>query len=120
MDEMAQAINAYTAAAGHRSLRQQEAEVFRRVNAELRNARTANGLARVRALAKTDQLWLAVSSAVRDPANQLPVKLRAQLVSIARAVQREVQSAEPDIEFLVAVNENVAAGLDGESSQTPG
>ena len=36
---------------------------------------------------------------------------RAGLVSIALSVSRCHESAQPDYDFLIAVNENIAAGL---------
>jgi flagellar protein FlaF len=108
------AANAYAVAATHRSHREQEADVFRGVNAALRVARDRGGIiARVRALADNDRLWITVLGLVRDPANSLPPALRASLVSVGLAVQREMQRDAPDLEFLIAVNENVAAGLSG-------
>ena len=107
-----QAMKAYSAAASLRSLREQEADIFRRVNAGLRAAGEGGGkVARVRALADNDRLWLAVLGLVRDPANALPAPLRAALVSVGLAVQREMQRDAPDFAFLAAVNENVASGL---------
>ncbi|MBV9537672.1 MAG: hypothetical protein JOY70_01930 [Acidisphaera sp.] len=109
------AATAYATAASHRSQREQEADVFRRANAALRVARDKGGMvARVRALADNDRLWLTVIGLVRDPANALPAGLRASLVSVGLAVQREMQSDQPDFEFLLAVNENIARGLSGQ------
>ena len=106
------AARAYRSSTDRRSLREQEADVFRRVVGALRQARQAQDrVAQARALADNRRLWTAVSDLVRDPANQLPVPLRASIVSIGVAVQREMEGPEPDWEFLIAVNENLAAGL---------
>jgi len=48
-----------------------------------------------------------------DPDNALPAELRASIVSVGIAVQREMASAEPNFDFLLKVNENIAAGLSG-------
>ena len=48
---------------------------------------------------------------MQDPQNGLPPDLRASIVSVGMAVQREMQSDTPDFEFLIAVNEDIAAGL---------
>jgi flagellar protein FlaF len=109
-----QAMMAYAAAASTRPLREQEAEVFRRTNAVLRRGREAGGITRVRAIADNERLWSAVIELVQDPDNQLPMPLRAQLVSVGLAVQRELRKPEPDFAFLIAVNENIAAGLAGD------
>ena len=114
---MNDAVRAYATAAGHRGLREQEADVFRRVIGALRRARDGGGsLERVRALAEDDLLWLTVIGLLRDPANQLPESVRAPLVGIGLAVQREIQRESPDLHFLIAVNENIAAALSGETA----
>ena len=108
------AARAYRSSADRRSLREQEADVFRRVVGALRQARTLDDqTAQARALADNRRLWTAVTDLVRDPANQLPVPLRASIASIGVAVQREMDGLEPDWEFLISVNENLAAGLAG-------
>ncbi len=112
MSNIKQAVRAYAAAAEFRSLREQEAEVFRLANASLRRARESDRrLVRVRALADNDRLWLAVMGLVSDPANALPETLRASIISVGLAVQREMQRDSPNFDFLIAVNENIAAGL---------
>lgn len=130
MPHAANAARAYQAGAAHRSLRQQEADVFRRASFVLRSCAqgsgaqgsgaqgsgtdsggAANPVTRVRALADNRRLWSMVMDLVRDPANQLPVAIRANLVSIGLAVGREMDKAEPDFSFLAEVNEQIAAGL---------
>jgi flagellar protein FlaF len=112
---MNQATQAYAAAATHRSPREQEADVFRRANGALMTARNADPLQRVRAIADNRRLWLTVSDLMRDPSNALPVELRASVVSVGIAVQREMDRDSPDFDFLIAVNENIAAGLAGQA-----
>ncbi len=115
MANMLHASRAYAASAANRPVREQEADVFRRVNAALRHARTpagtANRAATSRALADNERLWAAVIDLVRDPANALPAPLRASIASIGLAVQREMRTASPDLDFLLAINESIAAGL---------
>jgi flagellar biosynthesis regulator FlaF len=48
---------------------------------------------------------------MRDPLNSLPPDLRASIVSVGLAVQREMANDKPDFDFLIAINENIAAGL---------
>ena len=105
------AERAYAAAAATRSLRAQEAEVFIRVIATLRQGARGSGTDRARALADTSLLWSSVLNQVRDPANQLPERLRGMIASVAMAVQREVAQEQPKFDFLIEVNENIAAGL---------
>jgi flagellar biosynthesis regulator FlaF len=110
---MADIVRAYGAARAARDPREQEADVFRRVTGGLRAAQQHDGSAKVRAVADNRRLWLAVESALADPANQLPPAMRAGLISLGRAVQREMDQGEPDIAFLIEVNEQVADGLVG-------
>jgi flagellar biosynthesis activator protein FlaF len=113
MLSLRQASNAYAASASHRSLREQEAEVFKRTNAVLRRAMQRGGVARVRALADNQLLWSTVTTLLVDPDNALPAELRAAIVSVAMAVQREMRASEPDFEFLLTINQNMADGLSG-------
>lgn len=109
---MADIVRAYGAARAARDPREQEADIFRRVTGGLRAVQQVpDGPARVRAVADNRRLWLAVESALTDPANQLPPPMRAGLISLGRAVQREMDQGEPDIAFLIEVNDQVAQGL---------
>jgi flagellar biosynthesis regulator FlaF len=113
---MTNVARAYAAAASHRGLREQEADIFMRTNAALRRAHEGGRtLDRVRALADNDRLWTAVIDLLRDPENALPAQLKASMVSVGRTVQREMQRETPDLGFLIQVNENIAAGLSGGS-----
>ncbi len=107
------AAQAYAAAAGHRSLREQEADVFRHAGAALRHARAIGAAAEARAVADNDRLWSMVLDLVRDPTNALPVPLRAGIVSIGLVVQRELRGVAPDVDFVAAVKETIARGLAG-------
>jgi flagellar biosynthesis activator protein FlaF len=111
MSSHASVARAYAAAQGLRSVREQEADLFLRTNAALRASRGAGSLPLVRALADTSRLWGAVIDLVRDPENALPIPLRASIVSVGLAVQREVERPTPDIDFLLAVNADLAEGL---------
>jgi flagellar protein FlaF len=108
-----QASSAYAASAAHRSLRDQEADVFRRTNAVLRRGREKGGIARVRALADNQLLWATVMNLLLDPDNALPPALRAAIVSVGLSVQREMARPAPDFEFLLTINKNMADGLSG-------
>ncbi|HEY4252826.1 MAG TPA: flagellar biosynthesis regulator FlaF [Roseomonas sp.] len=107
------ALRAYGAARAAMDPRTQEADVFRRVIGALRAALETDDQRRVRAIADNRRLWLAVESAASHPANILPEALRQGLISLGRAVRREMDSTAPDLGFLIAVNEQVAAGLSG-------
>lgn len=104
---------AYQAAASHRSLREQEADVFKYVNYMLNNARTGRKLDQVRAIADNRRLWTTLLNVLHDPDNPLPAELRASIISVGQAVQREMHNGAPNFPFLIAVNESIAAGLCG-------
>ena len=114
MQTLGQASRAYEAAATHRSQREQEADVFRRASGALKAARNANPIQRVQAIADNRRLWITVAGLMRDPLNALPEELRASIVSVGMAVQREMDQASPDFDFLIGINENIAAGLSGQ------
>lgn len=111
MQMMSQAARAYQAAASHRSQRDQEADVFRRASGALKAARETGATAQSQAIADNRRLWLTVTDLMRDPQNALPPQLRASIVSVGMAVQREMASETPDLDFLIAINENIAEGL---------
>ncbi|WP_198377604.1 flagellar biosynthesis regulator FlaF [Neoroseomonas rubea] len=105
---------AYGATRAARDPREQEADIIRRVTFGLREARERDDdIARVKAVADNRRLWLAMESALLHPSNQLPQQMRAGLISLGRMVQREMDGAEPDMAFLIEVNEQVAEGLAG-------
>lgn len=105
-----QATRAYGAAANLRSGKQQEADVFRRATGALRNV-AGSELDRTRALAENRLLWSTVIALMKDPANALSSELRAGIVSVGMAVQRELDRPAPDVNFIIAVNESMTAGL---------
>ena len=105
------AARAYQASADNRTLKAQEADVFHRANGALRSAQGGTTADCVRAIADNRRLWLTVMGLVQDPDNQLPEGVKAAIVSVGRSVQRAMDNPSPDLEFLIAVNENVAAGL---------
>jgi len=105
---------AYQVQAARRSLREQEADVFRRVTGGLRAAK-ADPVLQGRAVADNVRLWLMLGDVLRDPTNALPAELRAEIVSVGQALQREMTRPRPDLDFLIHVNENITAGLSGAS-----
>ncbi|MEO3473322.1 flagellar biosynthesis regulator FlaF [Roseomonas sp. CAU 1739] len=110
---LADIVRAYGAARAARDPREQEADVIRRVNFGLRASLQDEGPGRVRAVADNRRLWLAMETALLDPSNQLPPPMRAGLVSLGRAVLREMDAPVPDLAFLIEVNDQVATGLVG-------
>jgi flagellar biosynthesis regulator FlaF len=106
-----QAINAYSTASRFSSIRDQEAQIFRQVAATLASAQGAGPIKQARALADNRRLWMTLSDLMRDPGDVLPEPLRATILSVGLAVQREMDVASPDVGFLVSINESVATGL---------
>ena len=111
MSSIKRAARAYQTSADNRSLRMQEADVFHRATGALRTALNGTELERVRAVADNRRLWLTVIGLVQDPGNALPPPVRAAIISVGRSVQRAMDAPSPDFDFLIAVNENVVAGL---------
>lgn len=113
MSHASHAIQAYKSAARFRSQRDQEADVFRQAIRALKGAKGASPIQQIRALADNRRLWLMVGDLLRDPTNALPEPLRAGILSIGMTVQREMDRDSPDFDFLISINENIAAGLTG-------
>jgi flagellar biosynthesis regulator FlaF len=111
MATMNYAARAYEAASEHRSQRAREADVFRRVTGAMRASRDGSSIGRVRALADNRLLWITVDDLMRDPDSTLPTALRANIVSVGLAVQREMDKDEPDFDFLIGINDQFLAGL---------
>ena len=113
MNQMA-GMRRYGAAQQTRSPREQEADVFRRVNYSLKAALTADAIERARAIADNRRLWFAVEAAMMHPANQLPDALKASIISLGRTAQRDMDTREPDLSFLINLNDQMIAGLSGD------
>lgn len=113
MSNSRHAIQAYKSASRYRSNRQQEADVFRHAIVALKGAKDGETIQQVRAVADNRRLWMLVSDLLRDPANTLPDPLKASILSVGVTVQREMDQDKPDFEFLISINENIAAGLSG-------
>jgi flagellar biosynthesis regulator FlaF len=114
MTHAAQGALAYQKASGYRSAREQEADVFRRATGALRVAMEGGRMAQVRAVADNRRLWQAVTDLMTDPSNALPMDIRAGLISLGIAVRREMDRPDPNLSFLIGINENIIAGLVGE------
>lgn len=108
------AIQAYKTASRYRSQRDQEADVFRQATTALKGSQGAGPIQQIRALADNRRLWTMVSDLLRDPGNALPESLKASILSVGLTVQREMDQEAPDFDFLISINENIAAGLAGQ------
>jgi flagellar biosynthesis activator protein FlaF len=113
MQSMSRAAQAYQASSAHRNLREQEADIIRQTIGALRSARVQGLIPQVKALADNRRLWMTIIDLVSEPTNSLPDKLRASIVSVGLAVQREMDKDQPNFDFLIGINENIAAGLTG-------
>jgi flagellar protein FlaF len=113
MNSFNRGARAYQAAADVRNLRQQEADVFRRATGALRSSRNGRPLDRVRAIADNRRLWITVSNLMKDSSNVLPAELRAGIVSLGLAVEREMEKPSPNFDFLISINESIVDGLSG-------
>ncbi len=105
------ATRAYQTRAADRNFREQEADVFRRATAALREAQSADELTRTRAVADNRRLWGTLIAVLKDPDNTLPAPLRGSLISVGMVVQRELEADEPDLPFVIGINEQITAGL---------
>jgi flagellar protein FlaF len=114
MPNVSRAIQAYNNASRFRSQRDQEADVFRQATAALTGAKSAGPIQQIRALADNRRLWAMVHDLVRDPGNALPEPLKAAILSVGMTVQKEMDQETPDFDFLISINQNIAAGLAGQ------
>ncbi len=104
----------YGATQRTRTLREQEADVFRRVNYGLKAAMNGDAIDRARAIADNRRLWLAIEAVLINPENQLAEVTRIGILRLGRGVQREMETQEPDIAFLIGINDQMIAGLSGD------
>ncbi len=105
------AAKAYQARSADRNLREQEADVFRRATAALRLAKTGTALDRARAVADNRMLWNTLAITLKDAENALPSELRGSIISVGIVVERELNEPEPDLNFVIGINEQITAGL---------
>ena len=104
-------IQAYRAASSYKSQREIEADIFRQAIDSLLAAGGAEPVQQVKAVADNRRLWMAVQAIITDPENALPMELRASIISISLSIQREMNRENPNLDFLVAMNENMVSGL---------
>lgn len=106
------AFQAYRQVQATRTQREQEAEIFAIAAGRLRLAATdGKEMDRVRARADARRLFMTLRLSVIDPANQLPVALRASIASVCDAALREVEREKTDFDFLAGICDDFRAGL---------
>ena len=104
-----------------RTPREQERDVIALVTQRLRAASSAkdDAILLARAVSDNTTVWYILVSDLASDGNQLPIELRAQIVSVGLAVIRECEKlnkAEVDLDFLISVNQAIIDGL----SDNPG
>jgi flagellar biosynthesis regulator FlaF len=87
-----------------------EAAAFQKVTSALVAARGDKAL-RAEALRLNRRLWQAVMVALADPDSRLPVAVRQGLAMLGVAVLREQDRHSPDLDFLIAIDRQITAGL---------
>ncbi len=98
------------------SPRHTEHRLMSEITAQMIAARDAGftGAALIRPLHRNREVWSAFSTLCGTAGNQLPDKLRAQIVSIALWVDRyttDVMAGHGDIDDLIEVNKSIISGL---------
>ena len=76
--------------------------------------REDTGPARVKALHRNLQLWIALSADLLDDANKLPEQVRASLLSLSIWVEKHTKSVlagSATVDALIDVNRSIIAGL---------
>lgn len=102
-----------------RSPRETERDVIGRITQQLRAAAASTDkILRIRAVSDNLSMWYVLMTDLAADENQLPLELRARLISVGMAVVRECE--QPDrtqvsLDFLITVNESLIGGL----SDTP-
>jgi flagellar biosynthesis regulator FlaF len=89
---------------------------LRDVSRELEQAEAAtDAVATARAVARNRRMWTLFARELTDPGNRLPGPLRADLISIAGAVDRSCSEAlagdRQSLRTLIEINRNIAAAL---------
>ncbi|MBI3515759.1 MAG: flagellar biosynthesis regulator FlaF [Proteobacteria bacterium] len=104
-----------------RTPREQERDVIALVTQRLRAASAAkdDAILLARAVSDNTTVWYILVSDLSSEGNQLPIELRAQIVSVGLAIIRECEKlnkAEVDLDLLISVNQAIIDGL----SDNPG
>jgi flagellar protein FlaF len=99
-----------------RTAREQERDIIALVTQRLRAASSAkdDAILLARAVSDNTTVWYILVSDLASEGNQLPVELRAQIVSVGLAVIRECEKlnkTEVDLDFLIAINQAIIDGL---------
>ncbi|HUA56562.1 MAG TPA: flagellar biosynthesis regulator FlaF [Candidatus Sulfotelmatobacter sp.] len=101
-----------------RTPREQERDVIALVTQRLRASQASkdDAILLARAISDNTTVWYILISDLSSDGNQLPIELRAQIVSVGLAVIRECEKlnkSDVDLDFLIAVNQAIIDGLSG-------
>jgi flagellar protein FlaF len=99
-----------------RTPREQERDIIALVTQRLRAASASkdDAILLARAISDNTTVWYILVSDLASDGNQLPIELRAQIVSVGLAVIRECEKlnkSEVDLDFLVSINQAIIDGL---------
>ncbi len=98
-----------------RTAREQERDIIALVTQRLRAASSAkdDAILLARAVSDNTTVWYILVSDLASDGNQLPIELRAQIVSVGLAVIRECEKlnkTEVDLDFLISINQAIIEG----------
>jgi flagellar protein FlaF len=99
-----------------RTPREQERDIIALVTQRLRAASATkdDAILLARAVSDNTTVWYILISDLASDGNQLPVELRAQIVSVGLAVIRECEKlnkSDIDLDFLISINQAIIEGL---------
>lgn len=119
MSPKSQALSAYGTAAV-RTMRGSEYAIFAKVTHALRAVDEADATSyprMARAVTDNQRLWGALAEDLLSEENQLPLQLRANLISLAEFVRKHsmaVLGGRGSLEVLIDINTAIMKGLRGE------
>jgi flagellar protein FlaF len=105
-----------------RTPREQERDIIALVTQRMRAAQAAkdDAILLARSISDNTTVWYILVSDLSSDGNQLPLELRAQIVSVGLAVIRECEKlnkSDVDLDFLISINQAIIDGLS--DSATP-
>lgn len=99
--------------------REKEALLFEKMRGRVILAMRSSefSLERAKVIADLRRLWSHIATLAADQDNKLPKEIRANIVSIALAMVRDLDEDKPDLDFQAEVLGNFAAGLRSHATQ---
>jgi flagellar biosynthesis activator protein FlaF len=104
-----------------RTPREQERDIIALVTQRMRAAQAAkdDAILLARSISDNTTVWYILVSDLSSDGNQLPLELRAQIVSVGLAVIRECEKlnkSDVDLDFLISINQAIIDGLSDSST----